>query len=206
MSREALPLLAVALLSLSACPRPEPRREGDRPCVVDAGEGNRPFFAGSDADRKLLEGWVDALGTAHGEALLKLGGQILSRGEAAVPPLLAALRSDNAQRRGQAAYLLGFTKDRRTVPALAEAANDPVPAVRYEVAGALLELRDPRGLPILVDGLEDSDARLRAKCIAVLAERTGQRFGFEADGAVEDRAAAVRRWRMWLAPRPRDGG
>lgn len=164
-----------------------------------ASADGRPWCVAPEEERRRLESDVDRLGTARGEELLDVGRRILERGEAGVPILVAALKSDVPERRGQAAYLLGFAKDRRSIEPLAEVLRDDVPAVRYEAAGALLELRDPRGLSVLIGGLEDRDARLRAKCLAVLAERTGQRFGFEADGAVEDRAAAVRRWRTWLS-------
>ena len=207
MTRVVFSLGSLALsLWVSACVPVGPPRGADAPGSIEAGEGCRPWHAGTEEERRQIDAWVFELGTAHGEALLDVGRRLLSRGEAAVPALVAALSSDDAQRRGQAAYLLGFEKDRRTIGPLAEAAKDAVPAVRYEAAGALLELRDPRGLPILIDGLEDPDARLRAKCLAVLAERTGQRFGFEADGSVEDRAAAVRRWRAWFAQKRAAGG
>ena len=205
MTRPMAALSAVAL-ALAACRMADPSATAGRPCLVDAGEGNRSWYAGSEADQRRLAAWIDALGTARGEDLLDLGRKILSRGEAAVPPLVVALRSENPERRGQAAYLLGWAQDRRILPALADATKDPVRAVRYEAAGALLELRDPRGLPVLVEGLEDPDARLRAKCLSVLAEKTGQRLGFEADGAPDDRAAAVRRWRLWLGQRGAAGG
>ncbi len=92
-------------------------------------------------------------------------------------------------------------KDRRTLPALSAATADPVPRVRYESAAALLELQDARGFAILVGGLSDADRRLWAKCADVLAERTGPRLGFDPLGPPDERAAAVRRWRAWLAQR-----
>ena len=195
----------LATSTLAGCPSGRPRGGRVTTCLpaVSAGEGGRPWYAGTEEDRKLLEAAVARLATAKGEELLDLGRAILARGEAATPFLVDALKSRSDQARGQAAYLLGARKDRRTIPALLEAAKDPVPVVRYEAAGALLELSEPAGLEVLIDGLLDPDPRLRAKCAAVLAEKTGQRFGFEADAGPEDRAAAVGRWRAWLANRPR---
>jgi hypothetical protein len=196
----------VVAAALSGCPAGRPRGGRESPtCLpeVPAGEGCRPWYAGTPEDRRVLEEAVARLATARGEALLDVGRTILARGEAATPFLVDALRSRSDQTRGQAAYLLGARKDRRTIPALLEASKDPVPTVRYEAAGALLELSEPAGLEVLVDGLSDPDPRLRAKCSAVLAEKTGRDFGFEADGTPEDRAAAVARWRAWLASRPR---
>lgn len=136
-----------------------------------------------------------------GPEFLELGRKILMYGDAAVPPLLAALTSDDPLVREHAAYLLGARKDRRTIDDLVLVTCDAVPRVRYEAAAALLAMKDPRGLEVLVSGLEDPDARLRSKSLEVLAEGTGQRFGFEADGDPVEREAAVRRWRAWLAQR-----
>jgi HEAT repeat protein len=168
---------------------------------VDAGEGNRPWSAGTPAQRARIAAAIERWKTATPEEAVEIGRRLAAEGEPAVPALLEALRSPDAASRGHAAYVLGALKDRRTLPALAEAAADPVPVVRYEVGAALLELQDPRGFPVLIDGLEDRDARLRAKCIEVLAERTGQRLGFEPAGSLAERAAAVRRWRAWLSQR-----
>jgi HEAT repeat protein len=169
--------------------------------VVDAGEGNRPWSAGTPAQRARIAAAIEGWKTASAAEAVEIGRALAAEGEPAVPPLLEALRAPHAPTRGHAAYVLGAMKDRRTVPALSAALSDPVPVVRYEVASALLELRDARGFAVLIDGLEDRDARLRAKCIEVLAERTGQRLGFEPAGSLEERAAAVRRWRAWLAQR-----
>jgi HEAT repeat protein len=204
MTARGFPSLALLVVAVAFCGCPSGRvRRGPDPCLpeVSAGEGCRPWYAGTEDDRRRIEESVKRLATARGEELLDLGRAILARGEAATPYLVDALKGPSDQARGQAAYLLGVRKDRRTIPALRAAAADPVPPVRYEAAAALLELSDPAGLDVLVDGLADSDARLRAKCIAVLAEKTGQRFGFEADGRPDDRDAAIARWRTWLASR-----
>jgi hypothetical protein len=194
--------LVVVGVGLCGCPSGRVRRVPDAPLPeVSAGEGCRPWYAGTEDDRRRLEEAVGRLATARGEELLDLGRTILARGEAATPFLVDALKAKSDQTRGQAAYLLGVRKDRRTIVALRAAAADPVPLVRYEAAGALLELSDPAGFDVLVGGLADPDARLRAKCIAVLAEKTGERLGFEADGRPEDRDAAIARWRSWLANR-----
>jgi HEAT repeat protein len=205
VTRRALPLavrLAAVLAAaapLCACPRRVPTvRETP---LVDAGEGNRPWSAGTPAQRARIAAAIERLRTATPEEALEVDRRLAAEGEPAVPALLEALRGPDATSRGHAAYVLGAMKDRRTVPALAEAVADPVPVVRYEAAAALLELKDARGLPVLVDGLEDRDARLRAKCVEVLAEHTGLRLGFEPAGSLEERAAAVRRWRAWLARR-----
>jgi hypothetical protein len=204
MRRRVVASVVALGLAGALCGCPAGRARGGRAnCLpeVSAGEGARPWFAGTDDDRRFLEQATARLATVRGEEGLDLGRAILARGEAATPFLVDALRSESDAARAQAAYLLGARRDRRTIPALREAARDPAPLVRYEAAGALLELADPLGLEVLIEGLADSDPRLRAKCLAVLAEKTGQRFGFEADGAPDDRASAIARWRAWLAGR-----
>jgi hypothetical protein len=193
-------LLAAA--ALAGCARGRPPLD---PCEIDAGEGNRPYRAGTPALFECAENLVERLSAVSDEEFLTLGPHVIACGERAVPSLLKALESPDVRARGRAAYLLGVRKDRRTIPALAKAASDdPVRSVRYEAAGALLELRDPAGLDALVDGLSDPDARLRAKCVDVLAEHTSRRFGFEPDGRPEDREASIRRWRAWLSQRRLD--
>jgi HEAT repeat protein len=172
---------------------------------VDAGEGNRPYSGPSARQEERIRALIDRLAAARGEEALDVGREILAVGEPALPSLVAALESPEARLRGHAAYLLGFWKDRRTLPAIARASADPDPLVRYEAAAARLELSDPGGFPILVAGLEDPDARLRAKCADVLSEKTGQRLGFEPAGPPDERAAAIRRWRAWLELRASGG-
>jgi HEAT repeat protein len=199
MRARALVVVAAAA-ACAGCPSGG-RRPDPTPPTVAAGEGDRPYYAGTEEERRRLEEMAAALATARDEKAVEVGRRILSRGEAAIPVLLDALKGASPAQRGAAAFLLGVAKDRRTLPALVEAVADPVPSVRYEAAGALLELGDARGLDVLVGGLEDADARLRAKCLEVLKEKTGLSFGFEADGPPDERAAAVRRWRAWLAAR-----
>ena len=193
--------LLLAATTLAGCPSARGRGSAGDPCRVDAGEGNRPFLSGNPERREQVEALVATLGTVRGEELLTTGRKILCYGDAAVPPLLAALRSDDPIAREHAAYLLGARKDRRTIPDLVRATCDDAPRVRYEAAAALLEMKDPSGLCALLGGLEDPDARMRAKSIEVLQSATGQRFGFEADGDPVERAAALRRWRAWLEQR-----
>ncbi len=172
---------------------------------VDAGEGNRPYRAGTAAEREELRVLVARLGTVRAQELLEkdgLGTQILGRGEAAIPPLLEAVASPDPRMRAPAAYLLGVLKDRRTLPTLATLAeSDPAASVRYEAAAALLLMLDARGFAPLVAGLSDPDARLRHTCIDVLAEATHERWGYEADGPPDEREAAIRRWNAWLEQR-----
>lgn len=205
-SRTAPVVLALlTLLGTVACtarPLPPTQPPPDPGAKVDAGEGDRPFRAGNAAEREELRVLVEGLGAVRGEALLEQGSRILERGEAAIPALLEGVASPDPYVRGPVAYLLGVLKDRRTLPTLATLAEgDPVASVRYEAAAGLLAMVDPRGFAPLVAGLSDPDARLRHTCIDVLAEATHERWGYEADGPPDERAAAIRRWNAWLEQR-----
>ncbi len=67
------------------------------------------------------------------EALVALGSK-------AVEPLLAALKVDNWEVRGNAAWALGMIRDRRSVEPLIEALDDEVPEVRATAAMAILNI------------------------------------------------------------------
>ncbi len=196
----ALP--AMAWLAVAGCANPPAAPDAKRaPEAARPPEPDRAWASGTPAQAARIADLVARLKTAKGEEAIDVDRQLIAEGEPALPALVSALSDPEPAVRGQAAYVLGYVKDRRTLPALFAATADPVPVVRYEAAAALLELQDARGFAILVGGLSDADPRLRAKCADVLAERTGQRLGFDPLGPPDERAAAVRRWRAWLAQR-----
>lgn len=124
-------------------------------------------------------------------------------GEPAVAPLTNALAHPTPHVRSSAAYALGMIKDPRALDPLASRLADPDEATRFEVATAMLRMNDMRAVDTLMYGLEHSDPRYRARSILILQERTGQRLGYQADDAPEDRSAAVARWRAWARERQR---
>lgn len=201
----ALLAALVVAAATGGCRTRDDGRVPDPACRVDAGQGNRPYFAGDAPTRDEIAAIVAELSLARGEKVIEVGMRLVGKGEPAVPALREALVAEDPALRANAAYLLGVLKDRRTVPDLRRAASDDADAtVRYEAAAALLELHDASGFAVLVGGLDDADARRRAKCIDVLAEKTRERFGYEPDGDPAERAAAIRRWRTWLAARAQD--
>jgi HEAT repeat protein len=201
--------LAVALAASGCSPAWRGRRQtpcgpvppGPAPEEATGAPADRPFHEGTPIERAKVEALLARIPAASADERLEIGRSIVRAGAPAVPVLVASLRHRDPVLRGEAAYLLGVVKDRRTVPMLVDAASDPVARVRYEAAGALLELGDERGFPALVQGLVDPDARLRAKCAAVLEQKTGQRFGYAADDPPEERARVVRAWKSWLEMR-----
>ena len=101
------------------------------------------------------------------------------------------------------AYVLGMVKDPRSLAALQQATLSKNRLLRFEAATAMVRMGDRRGLSTLIEGLEDRDPLVRARCILVLHERTGETMEYKADDAPGERAAAVARWRAWLV---RTGG
>ena len=192
-----LPLVAACSTRGRTAPPP--------PDTVDAGEGNRAWYAGTEAMRERLRDLILRLETAEEAERVEIGRRIVAMGEPAVPQLIAALSAPSPSTRSAAAWLLGFLVDPRSSDALVGALDDPVAHVRYEAAASLVKLKDPRGLPVVVDGLEDRDALVRAKCIILLEEMTGEDLGYRPDLAPDERRAAAARWRAWARERQGEG-
>jgi HEAT repeat protein len=122
-----------------------------------------------------------------------------------VPALIRALKEDPSPRvREEAALALRRIKKTvgRAIPALEQALKDPAPNVRYAAALTLARERKlvkipeadlsqgetfpvarsgPENMPVLVDGLKDSDARVRQGAATLLA-----RLGPAAKAAVPE--------------------
>lgn len=190
-------LLAALLLS-TAC-QGGGRQAARAPNTVDAGEGNRPWYAGTPQVQEQIKRLVALAPNTTGAGRIELGRRIVAYGEPATPILVDALSDPNPDMRGQAAWLLGFLKDPRTANHLARAASDSDKLVRYEASSALLQIGDPRGLGGVIHGLSDPDPRVRAKCIAVLEAHTGETMGYRPDDRPTDRSAAIARWRAWAS-------
>ncbi len=193
--------LCVAVALLAGCRSAGHRVAPPAPDTVDAGEGNRAYYAGTPAMRGALDGLIAHLPDTEGEARMALGRRIVAYGEPAIPALVRALDSPDAEARGAAAWLLGFLHDPRSADPLGRHLQDAAPLVRYEAAASLLKLGDDRGTATIVAGLEDPDPLIRAKCIILLEEVTGRDLGYRPDLAPDERAAAVARWRAWAASR-----
>ena len=75
------------------------------------------------------------------------------------------------------------------------------PAVRVEAVVDASRSGDAKALPYLVDRLGDSELEVRFAAIHALKRQAGTTFGYEPYAATVRRAAAMRRWRQWLAER-----
>lgn len=203
----------IALLPLVACARPapgpvEPATEGALPDagLPSSGQPDRPFASGTPLmQQRIREVLAEVPGTT-GAKRLALARRLLQYGEPAIPQILDALGHEDASVRTLAAYLLGLHKDPRTLDALSAAQDDADTGVRFEAATALARAGDRRGMPLLVDGLEHRDPRIRSRSIRVLEQATGESFGYKHDDHPADRGAAIARWRSWLTAWAPGGG
>ena len=73
------------------------------------------------------------------------------------------------------------------------------PLVRARAVGLGEGLPDSAAIPALLDRLTDPDPVVRLSAHEALKRRTGQDFGYTPWGEINDRAAAVTRWRQWWA-------
>ena len=122
--------------------------------------------------------------------------------------LLADLHTADPNLRLSVQWALGrVSGDEDVVPLLLEIMrDDPNPLFRDKAACALASDQihiDPaqrlRLLAGLVGALEDPKPQVRQIALQALQIHTGQTKGFQPNGQPEARAAAVARWRRWLA-------
>ena len=127
----------------------------------------------------------------------QIASKLIAFGPDAVPQVAANLSSSVEGVPVMAAYVLGKLEDPRSLDALAGATNSTSSALRYEAATSMVRMGDRRGLPVLIEGLDDRDPLVRARAIIVLYERTGETKDYKADDHPRERAAAISRWRAW---------
>jgi hypothetical protein len=77
--------------------------------------------------------------------------------------------------------------------------QNPAPVVRARAIAQADSRLNSREVPVLIGRLEDADPVVRLTAHEELRRRTGQDFGFVPWASLEERAAAVGRWRSWLA-------
>jgi HEAT repeats len=179
-------LLVAALTTLAAC-QTTTSEEG-----VETGRTNS--IVQSEIDRRISE-----LRYLHGNELLQSMTRLIALGDSAAPSIRRGAKSEDWLTRSSLAWVMGASSDRRYIPDLRAMLDDPVMGVRYEAASGLVELGDPAGFAVLVDGLSDEDIRNRYKCFESLRRATGQDFGYQHDSEASARQDSVVRWKDWLA-------
>ncbi len=87
---------------------------------------------------------------------------LFDRGEA-LPDLVSAYAtfSKDKLRRFYAVQLMGFSGDKKAIPPLVDALQDPEALIRAEACRSLEDLRARKALPELRARLEDLDAEVR---------------------------------------------
>ena len=184
--REAVPSLIEALSDVDARVR-----------------SSAAYALGEIADAKAVDPLVrllfDAEADVRGNACFALGHIPDASGRAA-PELVKALADPDENVRNLAASALGGTKEPKALPALAwSALNDKSPGVRALAAVSMGALGDRRACATLVSLLDDGEYVVRARAIEGLLALTPDRRGYEARESAAARAAAVGRWKAWLA-------
>ncbi|MFM9589157.1 HEAT repeat domain-containing protein [Streptomyces scabiei] len=124
-------------------------RLGDR-------DSARLLLTTSDAPRSVAPGLV-------GDALVRIG-------PAAVEPLTTVAGSGDEQYRALAVELLGLIKDRRALPALSVALDDPAPMVRAAAAAALGRVGEPAAVAALSETLRTDPS---GRVVVAAAEALG---------------------------------
>ncbi len=208
------PLWAAALLLSASAPwaatviacaprRAQPASDG--PAATTPGQappGDRAFHEGTAHQRELVAGQLARLASDDGGERLAAARRLGTLGEPAVAALIGALSGHPVPRvRAMSAWTLGFLDDRRAIEPLARALAQGDAELRLESAAALVRLGDDRGAQVLIQALEDPDPRVRLHAIGVLRDALDDDLGYEVDGDPVERAAAVARWRGWLARR-----
>jgi hypothetical protein len=122
--------------------------------------------------------------------------------------LLSLVRQDSSEAR-KLLYECGDRRDDLAVECLSiEAVFDRDRAVNrlnellaespdWNAAHTLLELGDARGIPALLELLDDSFDANRSLAFSSLRRYTQEDIAYDADAPVDQRRAAAERWRAW---------
>ncbi len=185
------------LLLLAACASTDAGSEGTEP------EWLKP----SKTLQRQIEDQITRLPWTHGLERVEQISWFAGVGEPAYPYLLELCADPRPDVAASAVAALGATGDSRLVEPLrrVEWKSGEDKALRFERARAGIRLGDWEQIHVLVDGLEDDSPWVRGLSIVTLREATRIDFGYAANGDAASRAAAVKRWRDWIAQRTREG-
>jgi hypothetical protein len=100
---------------------------------------------------------IKALGSEKMSTCDTAAEALREMGEAAVEPLIKALRDRSSRIRANAAWVLGRLKDERSVEPLVKALKDGSAGVRAYAALALGKIGDKKAVPALEEALNDRD-------------------------------------------------
>ena len=83
--------------------------------------------------------------------------------------------------------------------------DDPVPEARIGALERAAASGDLSSVPRCVENLASDDAAVRMAAAGALRRLTGETLGYRFDAPAKDRAAAIERWRAWVADHPAPG-
>lgn len=150
-----------------------------------------------------FEELVGALRSTEANAQFEALDQLAERGDAhAVPEILELLRSTNSDRLIEhIAHLLPLFEASAAVPVLLELAGRDYDAfLEVGLARAVLELRDPAGLLVLIEILGADEGELAHREAAeLLRQFTGKQFEYRPELGLADNDDALEGWRSWWA-------
>ena len=119
----------------------------------------------------------------------------------AVPEILSLLKSTSSDHLIEhiATHVLPVFGDRSAVPVLEELCRRDYDAfLRVTLARAILDLKDPRGIPFLIEILASDEPLLaRHQALEVLTQFTGKDFGYRVDGDPAENAGSIGKWQQW---------
>jgi HEAT repeat protein len=125
--------------------------------------------------------------------LMLLYEQVLARIPSATPELINQLKTAHPIVRARAAEVFFFSKDRAAIPALLEALKGEYFTVRARAAMALASMDDPRVIPYLLPLLKDREDEVRsAACISIAKFRDPSTFDDITNVLLDDPKIEVR--------------
>jgi HEAT repeat protein len=123
-------------------------------------------------------------------------GEVEAKTDLAI--LLRDLGSEDEDRREAALEAIAARRDPAAVPSLAAALDGATGSWRVHIARALARLGSARGVEVLVEFLATGAPPFdRGEALDTLREIAGQDFGYDAEKAAPENAAAIARWREW---------
>ncbi|MEW6742397.1 MAG: CAP domain-containing protein [Planctomycetota bacterium] len=108
-----------------------------------------------------------------------------------------ALADEAAEVRAEAARALAARADKEALRDIAKLLEDRNVYTRHAACRALLELGDARGIAVLLHDLDAPEDNARINSAKVLTEISGETMGYRWDLPLEERRAAIERWRKW---------
>jgi hypothetical protein len=202
-----LPILALALLASCATTK-------SRSGLPFSTANTSPWLQPSPLLAQQIEDEATRLPWTHDLERVEQIRWFVSVGEPAYAKLLQLAVDARDDVAAAAIAALGGSGDRRLVMHLKGLPWNKGPVaessgrsreLELELGRALVSLGDWSSMPVLIAGLREEKAYVRALCLQVLQRSTRQTFGFDPRGEPDRREEAVLRWEGWWKARSSEG-